>query len=45
MKVRKTFNISEKLDKMLKEATEILDCKETIILKSALLMYLRKLLK
>ena len=45
MKVKKIFNINEELDELLKEATKILDCKETVIFKSALLMYLRKILK
>lgn len=45
MKIKKIFDITQELDEMLKEATKILNCKETVIFKSALLMYLRKILK
>lgn len=42
---RKTFNITPELDALLKEAQRILDCTEANILKNALLLYLRQILK
>lgn len=45
MKIRKTFNITAELDEMLKNAKEILGCNETVILKIALLFYLKRILK
>lgn len=43
--VRKTFNITDELDALLKEARKMLDCTEANIIKNALLLYLRKILK
>ena len=45
MNIIKTFNITAELDQMLKNAKEILGCNETVILKNALLFYLRRILK
>lgn len=44
MAQRKILNISEEMDAMLKEATKILECTETSIIKNALLLYLRSIL-
>jgi hypothetical protein len=43
--VRKTFNITNELDEMLKEAQKILDCTEASIIKNALLLYLKQITK
>ena len=44
MAKKKIVNISDEMDLLLKEASKILECTETSIIKNALLFYLRRIL-